>query len=89
MSVARRAWVDRRAAGVALPRKGAKSRAQGSKLRSTGTKARARVGRGRNPRAGLKEQLKSCRRELAEAVEAQTAISCVLSRLADRHPAGV
>jgi signal transduction histidine kinase len=64
--------------GVALSRKGAKSRKDARKLRSTGTKARTRVGQIRQPRADLEQQLKSCRRELAEAREQHTATSEVL-----------
>src|SRR5262245_20994428 len=63
--------------GVTLSRKGAKSRTGGRKLRSTGTKA-ARVGQARQPSVDLKQQLEACRRELAEAVEAQTAVSDIL-----------
>ena len=58
---------------VTSSRKGAKSRTYSRKLRSTGTKAR-----GRKPRADLEQQLESCRRELAEALEQQTATSEVL-----------
>src|SRR5262245_21147358 len=82
MSVAGRAWVDRRAAGVALSRKGAKSRMGGRKLRSTGTKARARVGQVRKPPADLEQQFESCRQELAEAREQQAATSEVLQVIA-------
>jgi GAF domain-containing protein len=64
--------------GVALSRKGAKSRTGGGKLRLTGTKARARADRMRKPRADLEQQLKKYRRELAEAREQQTATSEVL-----------
>jgi len=56
-----------------------------SALRLTGTKAKTRVGRTRQPRADLEQQLKACRRELAqarehlvEALEEQTATSEVL-----------
>jgi hypothetical protein len=78
MSVARSAWVDRRAVGVTLSRKGAKSQTHGRKLRSTGTKARAHVGQVRKPPADLEQQFESCRQELAEALEQQTATSEVL-----------
>jgi hypothetical protein len=51
----------------------------------TGTKAKTRVDRTRQPRADLEQQLKACRRELAqarehlvEALEEQTATSEVL-----------
>src|SRR5499427_2824094 len=66
-SVARRAWVDRPAAGVTLSRKGAKSRTGGRKLRSTGTKARTRVAHGRGSTARLQQQLEARTRELADA----------------------
>src|SRR6516165_537290 len=78
MPVARRAWANRCGAGVALSRKGAKSQTQGRKLRSTRTKAKTRVDRIRKPPADLQQQLESCRRELAEAREQQTATSEVL-----------
>src|SRR5262245_56738510 len=84
-SLAQRPWVHRRAAGVALSRKGAKSRTHGRKLRSTGTKARARVSNGPNSLIELKKQLEARTRELAEArgdlaeaLEQQTATSEVL-----------
>ena len=67
-----------------MARKGAKSRTHGGKLRLTETKAKTRVGRTRQPRADLEQQLKACRREivqvreqLVEALE-QTATSEVL-----------
>jgi signal transduction histidine kinase len=54
-------------------------------VRPTGTKVRSRVGRKRQPRVDLKQQLEKCRRELAEArkhlaesLEQQTATSEVL-----------
>src|SRR5262245_7318589 len=85
MSAARRAWVIDVLAGVALSRKGAKSRTGGRKSRSTGTKASARAGWIRKPRADLEQQLESYRRELAEAqkdlakaLEQQAATSEVL-----------
>ena len=56
---------------------GAKSPMPGRKLRSTGTKATKRVGRGQ-PRHDLEQQLEKYKRELAEAVEQQTATSEVL-----------
>src|SRR5262249_31004124 len=59
-------------------RKGAKSRTHGRKARSSGTKARTRVGRMRKPRVDLKEQLKSCRCELAEARQQLAATGEVL-----------
>src|SRR5262245_58786067 len=71
MSVTRRAWVDRRAAGVTLSRKGAKSRTGGRKLRSTGTKAGMRVGRKRASTSELEKKL-------AEALEREAATSEVL-----------
>ena len=68
-----------------MARKGAKSRTHGGKLRLTETKAKTRVGRTRQPRADLEQQLKACRREivqvreqLVEALEQQTATSEVL-----------
>src|SRR5262245_61659014 len=67
MLAARRAWVDRRAAGVTLSRKGAKSPTRGRKLRSTGTKLRARVAHGRGSIERLQQQLEAQTRELAES----------------------
>jgi GAF domain-containing protein len=61
---------------VASSGKGAKSRTHGRKSRSIGTKARTR--QAHNPRTDLEEELKACRRELAEAREQQTATSGVL-----------
>ena len=61
-----------------MSRKGAKSRTHGRSVRSTGTKASTPVGRTREPRADLEKELKACRRELAEALEQQTATSEVL-----------
>jgi septal ring factor EnvC (AmiA/AmiB activator) len=70
---------------VSLSRKAAKSRTHGRKLRSTETKAKTRVRRIRQPRADFEQQLKACRREIAqvreqlvEALEAQTATAEVL-----------
>jgi transcriptional regulator with GAF, ATPase, and Fis domain len=70
---------------VTLSRKEAKSRTHGGKLRLTRTKAKTRVGRTRQPRADLEQQLKASRREIAqvrenlvEALEQQTATSEVL-----------
>src|SRR6516165_10355196 len=59
---------------VTSSRKRAKSQTQGRKLRST----RAKANRIRKPPADLEQQLESCRRELAEAREQQTATSEVL-----------
>ena len=59
-----------------MSRKGAKSRVRVRGLRSTRTRPRKRAGR--KPRADLEQQLKLCRRELAEAREQQTATSEVL-----------
>src|SRR6266487_4031005 len=50
---------------VTLSRKWAKSRTRGRKLHLTG--AKARVGRARKTRADLEQQLKACRREIAQA----------------------
>jgi PAS domain S-box-containing protein len=52
---------------VTLARKRAKSRTRGRKLHLTG--AKARVGRARETRADLEQQLKACRREIADARE--------------------
>jgi transcriptional regulator with GAF, ATPase, and Fis domain len=53
--------------GVALSRKGAKSRTGGRELRSTGTKARPRVAQGRASTTRLRQQLEARTRELVEA----------------------
>ena len=77
-------WADRKggtndcADEVTLSLKGAKSPTRGRKLRSTGTKARARVSNGPNSLIELKKQLEARTRELAEALEQQTATSEVL-----------
>jgi GAF domain-containing protein len=63
---------------VTSSRKGVKSRTHGRKSRSTGTKASTRCGRIRKPRGDLEQQLEKYRRELAEALEQQTATSEVL-----------
>jgi GAF domain-containing protein len=63
---------------VTLSRKGAKSRTRLGGLRSTGTKARKHVSRIREPRAELEKKLEARTRELAEALEQQTATSEVL-----------
>jgi PAS domain S-box-containing protein len=52
---------------VTLSRKWAKSRTRGRKLHLTG--AKARVGRARKTRADLEQQLKACRRVIAQARE--------------------
>src|SRR2546430_8540545 len=57
--------------GVALSRKGAKSRTGGRKLRSTGTKSRTHVDRVRESNTELKKKL-------AEALEQQAATAEVL-----------
>jgi two-component system NtrC family sensor kinase len=67
MLVARRPWVNRRAAGVTLSRKGAKSQARGRKPRSTGTSLKPRVAHGRGSTTQLQQQLEARTRELAEA----------------------
>ena len=68
---------------MTLARKWAKSRTRGRKLHLTG--AKARVGRARKTRADLEQELKACRREIAdarerlvEAMKQQTATSEVL-----------
>ncbi|MEA3074254.1 MAG: two-component system, NtrC family, sensor kinase, partial [Alphaproteobacteria bacterium] len=68
-----------------LSRNGAKSRTHGGKLRLIRTKAKTRGDRTHQPRGDLEQQLKACRREIAqvrenlvEALEQQTATSEVL-----------
>ena len=67
MSVAGRALVDRRAVGMALSRKGEKSRTGGRKLRSTRTKAGTRVPQERGSITRLQQQLEARTRQLTEA----------------------
>jgi hypothetical protein len=64
---------------VTLSLKGANSPTRGRKLRSTGTKAAVRVSSGPNSLVELKKQLEVRTRELAEALDQQTATSEVLS----------
>jgi beta-phosphoglucomutase-like phosphatase (HAD superfamily) len=64
---------------VTLSRKGAKSQRRITGLRSKATKARTHVDRVREPRAELKKELEARTRELAEAVDQQTATSEILS----------
>jgi signal transduction histidine kinase len=73
---------------VTLSRKRAKSRTRGRNLHLTETKAR--VGRTRHTRADLAQQLKACKREIAntrerlvEATKQQTATSQVLRIISD------
>src|SRR5262245_54427604 len=79
------ARVDRRAAGMVLARKGAKNQTRGRKLRSTGTKVMTRAGRMHRLDAELEQQLEAsrlelgeARKQLAEALEQQTATADVL-----------
>jgi hypothetical protein len=60
MSVAKGAWVDRRAGGGDLvSQRREEPNARSRNLGSTGTKARTRVSRIREPRAELEEKLKA------------------------------
>src|ERR1700746_1412857 len=63
----RETWLIDVPPGVALSRKGAKSRTGGRKLRSTGTRLRTRVAHGRGATERLQQQLEARTRELAEA----------------------
>src|SRR5262245_27328772 len=83
MSVARRAWADRRAAGVMLARKGAKSRTHGRKPRSTGTKAGTRVAEKPVSPLELKKKLEAREHELAEALAREEAAAQVLRVIAN------
>jgi len=83
-------WGASSAMEVTLSRKMAKSRTRGRKLHLT--EAKARVGRARKTRADLEQELKVCRREianarerLAEAAMQQTATSEML-RLISNSP---
>src|SRR5260370_23787272 len=71
MSVAKRAWVDRRVTGVTLSSKGAKSRTRGRKLRSTGTRAKRDVARSAESQASLIKKLKAHARDLEKKLEAR------------------
>src|SRR5262252_1909947 len=71
-SVARRAWVDRPAAGVTLSRKGAKSRTGGRKLRSTGTKAKTRAVSTSQVQPALIKKLRAHADDLEKKLEART-----------------
>src|SRR5262245_56444770 len=64
--------VDRRAAGVVLSRKGAKSQTQGRKLRLTGTKSRARVASSDESQAALITKLKADARNLEKKLEVRS-----------------
>src|SRR5580704_14987497 len=82
--------LERLAAGVTLSRKRAKSRTRGRELHSP--EAKARGGQARKTRADLEQQLKACRRQiaqtrerLAEATLQQTATSEML-RLISNSP---
>src|SRR5262245_61833129 len=72
ISVARRAWVHRRAAGVTLSRKGTKSRTGGRKLRSTGTKAKTRAASTSQAQPALVKRLKAYADDLEKKLEART-----------------
>src|SRR5215471_15130332 len=71
MSMAWR-WVSRRAAGVILSRKGAKSRTGGRKLRSTGTKAKTRAASTSQAQPALAKKLKAYADDLEKKLEART-----------------
>src|SRR5215475_9508188 len=71
MSMAWR-WVSRRAAGVILSRKGAKSRTRGRKLRSTGTKAKKRAASTSQAQPAVVKKLKAYADDLEKKLEART-----------------
>jgi septal ring factor EnvC (AmiA/AmiB activator) len=71
---------------VTLSRKWAKSRTRGLKRHLTG--AKACVGRARQTRADLEEQLKACRREIAQTRERLIEVMTPLSARSKHKPHG-